>query len=178
MRPRVARRPRKPPRALGNRSIIGDARSPTMQSAMNLKIKFRESFRPFAPSVLRERVAEWFDLYADSPYMLLVGEVAASRRVPVGRNVDQRWGIDWLNVPKSIIPAVTHVDYSARFTPPAVSKRAYRGGSHDDRYRRRCHQSSATQAYVHGVTSRRLSGRAIVVRHDECIRGVHPHTIG
>jgi carbamoyltransferase len=102
------------PRALGGRSIIGDARSPKMQSVMNLKIKFRESFRPFAPAVLREHVNEWFDLDTDSPYMLLVADVLPSRRLPVSDTAGALWGIDKLNVPRSTIPAVTHVDYSAR----------------------------------------------------------------
>jgi len=102
------------PRALGGRSIIGDPRSPRMQSMMNLKIKFRESFRPFARSVLREQVAEWFDLDGESPYMLLVADVGAARRVPVPSGSESRWGIEQLNVPRSTIPAVTHVDYSAR----------------------------------------------------------------
>ena len=102
------------PRALGGRSIIGDARSPKMQSVMNLKIKFRESFRPFAPAVLRERVAEWFDLDADSPYMLIVAEVLARHRVPLPPEAGSLWGIDQLNVPRSTVPAITHVDYSAR----------------------------------------------------------------
>jgi carbamoyltransferase len=102
------------PRALGGRSIIGDARSPKMQSVMNLKIKFRESFRPFAPAVLREHVHEWFDLDTESPYMLLVADVLPSRRLPAHEDADTLWGIDRLNVPRSTIPAVTHVDYSAR----------------------------------------------------------------
>jgi carbamoyltransferase len=102
------------PRALGGRSIIGDARSARMQSVMNLKIKFRESFRPFAPAVLREHVSEWFDLDADSPYMLLVAAVQDSRRLPVAPEADALWGIDQLNVPRSTVPAITHVDYSAR----------------------------------------------------------------
>jgi len=102
------------PRALGGRSIIGDPRSPTMQSVMNLKIKYRESFRPFAPSVLREYVADWFDLDYDSPYMLLVAGVAERHRREMTPEEVQRWGIDKLNVPRSDIPAVTHVDYSAR----------------------------------------------------------------
>lgn len=102
------------PRALGARSIIGDARSPKMQSVMNLKIKFRESFRPFAPSVLREDVADWFELAADSPYMLLVAGVAADRRRAITPDEEAAWGIDKLNVVRSEIPAVTHVDYSAR----------------------------------------------------------------
>src|SRR5207248_8606048 len=102
------------PRALGSRSIIGDARSPKMQSVMNLKIKYRESFRPFAPSVLRERVADYFEMDADSPYMLLVAPVVESRRLTITEEHKALWGIDLLNVPRSDIPAVTHVDYSAR----------------------------------------------------------------
>jgi carbamoyltransferase len=103
------------PRALGGRSIIGDARSPKMQSVMNLKIKYRESFRPFAPSVLRERVSKYFSMDVDSPYMLLVAPVIEERRTPISKEqADTLWGIDLLNVPKSDIPAVTHVDYSAR----------------------------------------------------------------
>jgi len=102
------------PRALGGRSIIGDARSPRMQSVMNLKIKFRESFRPFAPAVLREHVAKWFDFDGDSPYMLLVADVLPSRRLPMRDDAEALWGIERLNVPRSTIPAVTHVDYSAR----------------------------------------------------------------
>jgi carbamoyltransferase len=102
------------PRALGCRSIIGDPRSAEMQSAMNLKIKYRESFRPFAPSVLREQVASWFDLDADSPYMLLVAEVTQSQRRKITPAEAALWGIDQLKVSRSEIPAVTHVDYSAR----------------------------------------------------------------
>jgi len=102
------------PRALGNRSIIADARSPSMQSALNLKIKYRESFRPFAPAVLREDVSEWFDLDTESPYMLLVASVAEHRRRSMTAQQRARFGIDKLNVPRSDIPAVTHVDYSAR----------------------------------------------------------------
>ncbi|HMG74748.1 MAG TPA: carbamoyltransferase [Pyrinomonadaceae bacterium] len=102
------------PRALGARSIIGDARSPAMQSVMNLKIKYRESFRPFAPSVLREHAAEWFELDYDSPYMMLVADVAPGRRRQMSGEEEKLWGIDKLNVSRSEIPAVTHVDYSAR----------------------------------------------------------------
>jgi carbamoyltransferase len=102
------------PRALGGRSIIGDPRSPQMQSVMNLKIKYRESFRPFAPSVLREDVAEWFDLDTDSPYMLLVADVLPKHRRVMTDEEHQLFGIDKLNVKRSEIPAVTHVDYSAR----------------------------------------------------------------
>jgi carbamoyltransferase len=102
------------PRALGGRSILGDARSPKMQSVMNVKIKFRESFRPFAPAVLREHVGEWFDFDGDSPYMLLVADVKAERRLPEAEGTGTLWGIDKLNVPRSTVPAITHVDYSAR----------------------------------------------------------------
>jgi carbamoyltransferase len=102
------------PRALGGRSIIGDARNTKMQSVMNLKIKYRESFRPFAPSVLRERVSDYFEMDVDSPYMLLVASVVESRRVPMPKTAGQLWGIDLLNIPRSDIPAVTHIDYSAR----------------------------------------------------------------
>ncbi len=102
------------PRALGNRSILGDARSPQMQRIMNLKIKFRESFRPFAPSVLRERCSDYFELDYDSPYMLLVAEVLPKIRRKMTPEEVGLFGIDKLNIPRSSIPAVTHVDYSAR----------------------------------------------------------------
>lgn len=102
------------PRALGGRSIIGDPRSKTMQSVMNLKIKYRESFRPFAPSVLSEKVSDYFDLVADSPYMLLVAPVREEIRKPLTAEQEELFGIEKLNIPKSGIPAVTHVDYSAR----------------------------------------------------------------
>jgi carbamoyltransferase len=102
------------PRALGNRSIIADARSPSMQSALNLKIKYRESFRPFAPAVLREDLSDWFELDVESPYMLLVADVAERRRRAMTEKEQALFGIEKLNVPRSEIPAVTHVDYSAR----------------------------------------------------------------
>jgi carbamoyltransferase len=102
------------PRALGNRSILGDPRSPSMQKMLNLKVKYRESFRPFAPSVLRERVSDWFELDGDSPYMLLVADIVKRRRREMTTEEKQLFGIDKLNVPRSDIPAVTHVDYSAR----------------------------------------------------------------
>ena len=102
------------PRALGARSILGDPRSPSMQRNLNLKIKYRESFRPFAPSVLREDVADWFELNTDSPYMLLVADVRADRRRAMTMEEQALFGIDKLNVARSSIPAVTHVDYSAR----------------------------------------------------------------
>jgi len=102
------------PRALGSRSILGDARSPEMQRKMNLKIKFRESFRPFAPSVLAEEVGDYFELESPSPYMLIVAPVKQGRQIPMTEEQKSLWGIDQLNVPRSDIPAVTHVDYSAR----------------------------------------------------------------
>ena len=102
------------PRALGNRSIIGDARSPKMQKKMNVKIKFREGFRPFAPSVLAERAGEWFELDRESPYMLLVADVKKEKQRKMTDEEGELWGIEKLNVVRSKIPAVTHVDYSAR----------------------------------------------------------------
>jgi carbamoyltransferase len=102
------------PRALGGRSIIGDPRNPKMQSVMNLKIKYRESFRPFAPSVLGERVSDYFEIDRPSPYMLLVADVRDSLRIPMTEEQQQLFGIEKLNIPRSKIPAVTHVDYSAR----------------------------------------------------------------
>src|SRR4026209_1244063 len=102
------------PRALGARSILGDPRSARMQAQMNLKIKFREGFRPSAPSVLRERVGDYFELEGDSPYILLVAPVKRSRQIPMSEQDRKLWGIDQLNVLRSDIPAVTHIDYSAR----------------------------------------------------------------
>ncbi len=102
------------PRALGGRSIVGDPRSAKMQSVMNLKIKYRESFRPFAPSILAERVADYFEIDHSSPYMLLVAPVKSSLRIPMTPEQEQLFGIEKLNIPRSEIPAVTHVDYSAR----------------------------------------------------------------
>ena len=102
------------PRALGGRSILGDPRSPTMQKTLNLKVKYRESFRPFAPSVLREDVVDWFEFDDDSPYMLMVAPVVERRRRAMTQQEQALFGIDKLNVPRSDIPAVTHVDYSAR----------------------------------------------------------------
>ncbi|MEE9543028.1 MAG: carbamoyltransferase C-terminal domain-containing protein, partial [Thermodesulfobacteriota bacterium] len=102
------------PRALGARSIIGDARSEKMQETMNLKIKFRESFRPFAPSVLTEKVSDYFEMEGKSPYMLLVAPVKKERTKPVSEADESLFGIDKLKVVRSDIPAITHVDYSAR----------------------------------------------------------------
>ena len=116
------------PRALGGRSILGDARSPTMQRTLNLKVKYRESFRPFAPSVLREHVGEWFEHDGDSPYMLIVADVTDDKRRRMNEDEQALFGIEKLNVPRSEIPAVTHVDYSARIqtvheeTNPAYHK--------------------------------------------------------
>ena len=102
------------PRALGGRSIIADPRSPRMQRQLNLKVKYQESFRPFAPSVLREDVNEWFEHNIDSPYMLLVAEVKECKRLEMTEEEEALFGIDKLNVPRSSVPAITHVDYSAR----------------------------------------------------------------
>jgi carbamoyltransferase len=102
------------PRALGNRSIVADARSAQMQSTLNLKVKFRESFRPFAPAVLKEDAADWFDLDCESPYMLLVAQLAKQQRIAVNAGDGVLEGIARLKVPRSTIPAVTHVDGSAR----------------------------------------------------------------
>ncbi len=102
------------PRSLGGRSIIGDPRSPKMQSIMNLKIKFRESFRPFAPSVLEEKVADWFEMDSKSPYMLLVAPIREDKRIALTEEQKKLFGIDLLNVPRSQLPSITHVDYSAR----------------------------------------------------------------
>ena len=102
------------PRALGGRSIIADPRSPVMQKQLNLKVKYRESFRPFAPSVLREDVAEWFDHETDSPYMLIVADVQNDKRRAMNEREEGLFGIDKLNVPRSSVPAITHVDFSAR----------------------------------------------------------------
>ena len=102
------------PRALGARSIIGDPRNTKMQSVMNLKIKYRESFRPFAPAVLAERVSDYFDLEGVSPYMLIVAPVKETLRISMTDEQQQLFGIEKLNVPRSTIPAITHVDYSAR----------------------------------------------------------------
>jgi carbamoyltransferase len=102
------------PRALGARSILGDARSPEMQKRMNLKIKHRESFRPFAPAVLAEHASEWFELDVASPYMLLVADVREEHRIAMTEEQQALFGIDKLNVARSTIPAVTHIDYSAR----------------------------------------------------------------
>jgi carbamoyltransferase len=102
------------PRALGGRSILGDPRSRRMQSVMNLKIKYRESFRPFAPSILSERTSDYFELDQSSPYMLLVADVCEKRRIPMTDEQKVLFGIEKLNVPRSEVPAITHVDYSAR----------------------------------------------------------------
>ena len=102
------------PRALGARSILGDPRSDTMQKNLNLKVKYRESFRPFAPSILREDLSNWFDINVDSPYMLLVADVSSDKKIEMSQEQKKLFGIDKLNIKRSEIPAVTHVDYSAR----------------------------------------------------------------
>ena len=110
------------PRALGARSILADPRSPRMQSLINLKVKFREGFRPFAPSVLEERAREYFDVGDESPYMLIVAPVRQGRRLPMPETDGEMWGIDLLNIPRSDIPAVTHLDYSARIQTVSAAR--------------------------------------------------------
>jgi len=102
------------PRALGGRSILGDPRSDKMQKNLNLKVKYRESFRPFAPSILRDDLSKWFDLNVDSPYMLLVANISSDKKIEMTNDQKKLFGIDKLNIKRSEIPAVTHVDYSAR----------------------------------------------------------------
>ena len=102
------------PRALGSRSIIADPRNENMQKELNLKVKFRESFRPFAPSILKEDLSNWFELNCDSPYMLLVSDIKNELKIDMSEKDKKLFGIDKLNVKRSTIPAVTHVDYSAR----------------------------------------------------------------
>ena len=102
------------PRALGNRSILADPRSEIMQKNLNLKIKYRESFRPFAPSILEEKVSEWFDYTDQSPYMLMVANVKKNKQISMTKEEKKLFGINKLNIKRSEIPAVTHVDYSAR----------------------------------------------------------------
>ena len=102
------------PRALGNRSIIGDARSPKMQRKMNLKIKYRESFRPFAPTILAERISDYFEIDRESPYMLLVAQVKKEKQIPMKEEEKDFFGLNKLNVVRSDVPAITHIDYSAR----------------------------------------------------------------
>ncbi|MDD5657463.1 MAG: carbamoyltransferase C-terminal domain-containing protein, partial [Elusimicrobia bacterium] len=151
------------PRALGARSIVGDARSPKMQSQMNLKIKFRESFRPFAPSVLAERASEYFDGEADSPYMLLVAAVKDQKRLPSDERMKGLFGIDKLNVPRSVVPAITHVDYSARLQ--TVSDRT------NPRYHRIIKAfHDRTQCPVIINTSFNIRGEPIVCRPEEAYR--------
>jgi carbamoyltransferase len=102
------------PRSLGSRSILADPRSPNMQKNLNLKIKYRESFRPFAPSILHDDLSEWFELATDSPYMLLVANIRPKYRISLDPKVSNLFGINKLNVPRSVVPSITHVDYSAR----------------------------------------------------------------
>ena len=102
------------PRALGGRSILGDPRSDKMQKNLNLKVKYRESFRPFAPSVLKEDLSNWFDMNVDSPYMLLVADINFDKQIQMSDEQKKLFGIDKLNIKRSEIPAVTHVDYSSR----------------------------------------------------------------
>ncbi len=151
------------PRALGARSIIGDARNPKMQSQMNLKIKFRESFRPFAPCVLREHVSEWFNLSGESPYMQLVATVKEDKRLPVPEDKKSLWGIDQLNVQRSVIPAVTHVDYSARIQTVDPERHGLFYTMMDQFYR-------ATGCPVIVNTSFNVRGEPIVCSPDDAYR--------
>jgi len=157
------------PRALGGRSILADARSPKTQSLLNLKVKFRESFRPFAPSVLREHVADWFELDGDSPYMLLVAGVRADRRIPMTPQQEALFGIDKLNVPRSEIPAVTHVDYSARIqTVHQATNPRYHA------LLRKFHQRTGCPVIVN--TSFNVRGEPIVCTPEDafhCFMGTH-----
>jgi carbamoyltransferase len=113
------------PRALGGRSIIADPRSPIMQKQLNLKVKYRESFRPFAPSIIREDVNDWFEHDSDSPYMLFVAGVKKDKRLEKTMDEESLFGIDKLNVPRSLVPAVTHVDFSARIQTVHSDKSPY-----------------------------------------------------
>jgi carbamoyltransferase len=151
------------PRALGGRSIIADARSTKMQSVLNLKIKFRESFRPFAPSVLREHVAEWFEFDGDSPYMLLVADVQHDRRLEEAEGVRALWGIEKLNVPRSTVPAITHVDYSARIQTVRPDVNGMYHAIIDGFYRR-------TGCPVIVNTSFNVRGEPIVCTPDDAVR--------
>jgi carbamoyltransferase len=143
------------PRALGNRSIIGDPRSKHMQATMNLKIKFRESFRPFAPAVLREDVATYFELEYDSPYMLLVAPVKEDRRLAMTADQEKLFGIAKLNVAKSDLPAITHVDYSARI-------QTVEGGTHTRFYKLLSAFKQKTGCSVLVNTSFNVRGEPIV----------------
>jgi len=151
------------PRALGARSIIGDARNPEMQKKMNLKIKYRESFRPFAPSVLLENVSEWFEYDNESPYMLMVAPVKEEKRIPMTDEQSGLFGIDKLNVPRSNIPAVTHVDYSARIQTV--------DGKHNRRYYRlikRFYENTGCPVIVN--TSFNVRGEPIVCTPEDAYR--------
>ncbi len=161
------------PRALGSRSILGDPRSPEMQRTMNLKIKFRESFRPFAPSVLLERVQDYFDLDRESPYMLLVAPVREERRCPPAEGDSELWGIERLNRPRSDIPAVTHVDYSARVqTVSAEDNPAYHALLSAFERRTGCGLLVNTSFNVRGepiVCSPRDAYRCFMRTHMDCL---------
>jgi len=151
------------PRSLGGRSILGDARNPDMQTQMNMKIKYRESFRPFAPSVPEERVMDYFELDRPSPYMLLVAAVQKKLRIPNPDNEDQLFGIEKLNVPRSTIPAVTHVDYSARIQTV--------NGSTNPRYHRLLEAFEArTGCAVLVNTSFNVRGEPIVCSPEDAYR--------
>jgi carbamoyltransferase len=157
------------PRALGARSILGDPRSRAMQTTMNLKIKFRESFRPFAPSVLRSRVADYFEMDHDSPYMLLVAPVQPKHRLPVEEN--GHFGLDKLKQIRSGIPAITHVDYSARIQTVAAED--------NGRYHRLIERfSERTGCPVIVNTSFNVRGEPIVCTPRGRLALLHPHQHG
>jgi carbamoyltransferase len=151
------------PRSLGARSIIGDARNLDMQKKMNLKIKYRESFRPFAPSVLLEHVSEWFEHDKESPYMLMVAPVKEEKRIPMTDEQRDLFGIDKLNIPRSNIPAITHVDYSARIQTV--------DGKHNQRYYRlmkRFYEKTGCPVIVN--TSFNVRGEPIVCTPEDAYR--------
>ena len=151
------------PRSLGARSILGDPRSSRMQAQMNLKIKFRESFRPFAPSVLRERVNDYFEMDCDSPYMLLVAPVKRERQIPMTDAQQSLWGIDQLNVVRSDIPAITHIDYSARVQTVSAE-------TNPDYYNLIKHFESLTGCPVLVNTSFNVRGEPIVCSPEDAYR--------
>jgi carbamoyltransferase len=151
------------PRALGSRSIIGDARNPEMQKKMNLKIKYRESFRPFAPSILLEHVSEWFEHDSESPYMLMVAPVKEEKRISMTEEQRDLFGIDKLNVLRSDIPAITHVDYSARIQTV--------DGKHNKRYYeliKKFYEMTGCPVIVN--TSFNVRGEPIVCTHEDAYR--------
>ena len=160
------------PRALGARSILGDPRSATMQKSLNLRVKFRESFRPFAPAILREDVADWFELNEDSPYMLLVADIVERRRRAMTIEEQGLFGIDKLNVRRSDIPAVTHVDYSARVQTVQRYKPALPCAACGLQTANRLPGSRQYQFQYPGRADRVHAGRCVPMLHGQAIEGV------